>query len=102
MNSSWFDSLMGFGQHAGAQFVFGLNLDPRNGSRWDPTQARAMMNYAIARNFTFFGFELGASASSPLSWLSDSPLCHPFVSLHSLCDPLHMLTRLEHHVLCRK
>jgi len=59
MNETWFDNLMEFGAYANTKFVFGLDMGPRNGSRWDPTGARRVMQRAIERNFTFYGFELG-------------------------------------------
>lgn len=59
LNESHFERLMNFSRDAGSQMVFGLNIDVRNGSVWDPTDARALIRYAQQRNYQFYGFELG-------------------------------------------
>jgi heparanase 1 len=60
MNRTWFDNLMNFASDSTAKIVFGINIEPKTKSGgWDPAQARSVMEYAIKKGHTFFGFELG-------------------------------------------
>ena len=62
LNQTWFDHLMGFAQASKARLVFGLSVNNSAGDgRWDPTQARRLMQYGIRKWGTdaFWGFELG-------------------------------------------
>jgi heparanase 1 len=60
MNRTWFDNLMNFASDSTAKIVFGINIDPKTKSGgWDPAQARSVMEYAIKKGYTFYGFELG-------------------------------------------
>jgi hypothetical protein len=69
MNATWFDNFMQFAKASGAKLVFGLNIDRRVGDRgeggpdrsggaWDPSQAKSLIAYAIAQNYSFYGFEV--------------------------------------------
>ena len=61
MNASKFESLVELGLVSGGKLVFGLNIQPQANGTWDPTQARAMMEYGIAKYGPgwVYGFELG-------------------------------------------
>eukprot|EP00730_Choanoeca_flexa_P019632 TRINITY_DN9598_c0_g1_i2.p1 TRINITY_DN9598_c0_g1~~TRINITY_DN9598_c0_g1_i2.p1 ORF type:complete len:595 (+),score=113.64 TRINITY_DN9598_c0_g1_i2:94-1785(+) len=72
LNASWFDNLMDFASAADTPVVFGLNIQYRsslaNGnSVWDPTNARQLLQYALQKNYTFYGFELGNEQNNALS-----------------------------------
>ena len=59
LNRTWFDNLMGFAKASHAPIVFGLNILAGAGTRWDSSDARALITYAIHANYSFYGFELG-------------------------------------------
>lgn len=61
MNKSWATNLFELAAAAGGKLVFGLNINPRNAStgRWDPTQARGLIQFAQANGYSIYGFELG-------------------------------------------
>lgn len=61
LNTTWLLNLLEFAEFAGAQLVFGLDVNTRNEDtgRWDPTSARALIRYATSHGHSFFGFELG-------------------------------------------
>ncbi len=69
LNRTWTDNLANFAQRSGARLVFGLNVEvcakpelaqlgrnPCSGQAWDPTEARALMQYLIKANHTVYGF----------------------------------------------
>ena len=66
------DNLANFARRSGAKLVFGLNVVacaiPKKshysgrrcaGQAWDPTEAKALMEYLIKANHSVYGFELG-------------------------------------------
>jgi hypothetical protein len=59
LNRTHFDKLMNFASDTGANIVFGLNIDPGENHTWDSAQARSLIQYAISKGHTFYGFELG-------------------------------------------
>eukprot|EP01052_Picozoa_sp_SAG31_P001768 SAG31_NODE_59_length_29571_cov_20.443506_28_plen_126_part_00 len=61
LNTTWLLNLLEFAEFAGAHLVFGLDINTRNADtgRWDPTSARALIQYATSHGHSFFGFELG-------------------------------------------
>ena len=60
LNESHFVRFMDFSVAAGSRLVFGLNIGVRDSvGRWDPSDARPLIQFAITRNYTFYGFELG-------------------------------------------
>jgi hypothetical protein len=79
LNASQYDSLMGFAKAADVQIVFALNICPRKNTRgentfcdagkptaghWDSTNAEEFLRYSIAKEFKFFGLELGNERDS--------------------------------------
>ena len=67
LNRTWTDNLANFAKKSGAKLVFGLNVficpgatgRDCKGQTWDPTEAKALMQYLIKANHTIYGFELG-------------------------------------------
>ena len=67
---------MGLANASGAKLVFGLDITPRNSTtnRWDPTGARALMQYGIDNwgADAFWAFELGNEQNDAFSAQSEA------------------------------
>ena len=60
LNETHFVRLMDFAVAAGNRLVFGLNIGVRDAAgRWDPRDAKPLIQFALAHNYSFYGFELG-------------------------------------------
>ncbi|XP_048250508.1 heparanase-like isoform X1 [Haliotis rufescens] len=53
------DNLNDFLRIVGWELVFGLNVLKRKDGQWDPENAKELMSYSNARNYTIPAFELG-------------------------------------------
>lgn len=61
LNETHFVRFMDFAAAAGSRLVFGLNIGVRDeAGRWDTRDAKPLIEFALAHNYSFFGFELGA------------------------------------------
>lgn len=61
LNETHFVRFMDFAAAAGSRLVFGLNIEVRDAAgRWDSRDAKPLIEFALAHNYSFFGFELGA------------------------------------------
>ena len=61
LNETHFVRFMDFAAAAGSRLVFGLNIGVRDDAgRWDPRDAKPLIQFALSRNYSFYGFELGA------------------------------------------
>lgn len=67
LNATMFHDLTQLANVSGAQLVFALNIkhsrvnvsDEFPEGLWDPQNARDLLLHGLARNYTFYGFELG-------------------------------------------
>jgi hypothetical protein len=61
LNTSWLLNLLELADYSGAKLIFGLDINARDEAtgRWDPSPARALIQFATAHNHKFAGFELG-------------------------------------------
>jgi len=61
------DGLISFLKYLRTPAIFGLNIERRNGSRWDPANARELLNHAQSRNYHFAGLQLGNEVNLEIS-----------------------------------
>ena len=108
MNKSWATNLFELAAAAGGKLVFGLNINPRNAStgRWDPTQARGLIQFAQANGYSIYGFELGNEQNKAFDAPSEAAdfkvlselvnEMYPAGNCSSLGVPLHAITHHEY------
>lgn len=86
LNVTWWNNLVGLAAEGNLSMVFGLNIMKRVDNRWDPTNTRELLTYAIERNQTLFGLELGNEQNTKLS---TQQAAADFATLHRLLQELY-------------
>ena len=67
LNSTWLLNLLDFADSSGASLIFGLDINARTaGDKWDPTPAKALIQFATSHGHNVFGFV--ALHTSPQQW----------------------------------
>ncbi|GAQ84311.1 Glycoside hydrolase family 79 protein [Klebsormidium nitens] len=100
LNLDRWDELYALANSSGAQLVFGLNgLYGRNRTGWytyegdwDPSNARAFLEYSIRKGYDLMGVELGNEIGGPngiAAKLSPAQYAHDLRTLRTLVDDLY-------------